>query len=101
MNIGTGEHLQMDEPIVKKDKKNILALLRRNGSIKESFLDEETDYIKRARSTIKRMRRDIAKKNIERDREKAKEKIEVKTKEAQILAKAKIDDYKNKRKGVL
>lgn len=100
MQIGNGEHLEVNDPIVKKNKKNILMHLRRNGSMKESTLFESGEFTKRARKTILRMRQDATKKNLDRDRMKSKEKIDRKTKEAQILAKAKIDDFKSKKKDI-
>ena len=97
MEIGTNtKTLAMDEPVVKNKKdKTILSKLKRNSYMNEStLLTEEGEHTKRAKGIIQRMRDSDKKKNVEREKEKAKMKIDRKTKEAQLLSKAKIDDYK-------
>ena len=50
----------------------------------------------RARSTILRIRQDQKRKQLQRDREKIKEKLASKAKEAELLARASVDDYRKK-----
>ena len=96
MEIGaTGEHLAMDNHIVKKKDKSTVFDRYSKKNVKESSnILESGEETKRARGVIMRMRDDARKKYLEKEKERAKEKLNRKSQEAQLLAKAKIADFK-------